>query len=416
MNNDTLQFRQITLKSGKPEEQALLQSLGKYLQQAERSLWEAGRIINELKARYGYTTSELAPMFHQKRARLDEIARTAKDVPPTLRHPELSFSDHLVACRAARRAAIGAKRHTGKYVSPDIPEAIRLAAEKKCGGKNFVREVAKGLIQRRRGEAEAERLAHVQKLAQQNVALLDQMVNKDCRLVIPTIALRSVRVLHLDPPYANYHKSKSGALMQSGATTALDCDNNNREDATSAVVEALQLAVRHDILTPYGVILLWQASNGLLPAFGQAVEDCKLMLHPFIIWDKGRAQMGDPSTPVEYSTEVCYVITRKGQKPVGYGDGPRTQIIRADRCLQRAENYEEIHLMQKPPAVNEEIVRRFTSLGDIIYDAFGCSASMCIAAHSLARKWIYSESNPTNFALGKRNMENFLVASKRACA
>lgn len=140
------------------------------------------------------------------------------------------------------------------------------------------------------------------------------------------------------------------------------------------------------------------------------------MLHPFIIWDKAHAQMGDSSTPVDYSTEVCYVITRRGQKPVGYGDGPRTQVIRVDRLVQRAENYEEIHLMQKPPAVNQEIVRRFSAPGDIIFDAFGCSASMCIAAHSLRRRWIYSESNAKNFALGKRNMENFLISIERACA
>jgi hypothetical protein len=254
---------QVTLKSGSAEERELLQSLGRHLEQADRSLWEAGRIINELKTRYGYTTAELAPMFHQKRVRLDEIARTAKDAYESIRHPELTFSDHLEACRAARRAAIGARRHTGKYVAPDYEEAIQVAAAKKCGGKKFVREVAKGIINLRRAEDEPRRLAEVQKLAQQNAALVDQMMHKDCRMVIPSIAMRSVRVLHLDPPYANYHKTKNGALHQVGSTTALDCDNNNREDATKAVVTALRLAAEHEILTSYGVILLWQASNGL---------------------------------------------------------------------------------------------------------------------------------------------------------
>src|SRR5438552_4158900 len=133
---------QITLKTGTEEERQLLQSLGNHLQQADRSLWEAGRVINELKRRYGYTTAELAPMFHQNRVRLDEIARTARDVEKAIRHPELTFSDHLEACRAARRASLGTRRQTGRYVPPDYKEAIEEAATKKCGGKKFVSEVA----------------------------------------------------------------------------------------------------------------------------------------------------------------------------------------------------------------------------------------------------------------------------------
>ena len=71
----------IKLKTNDPKERELLESLRTHLNHAETSLWESGRIINELKETYGYMTKELAHMFRQQRNRLDEIAATAPASP-----------------------------------------------------------------------------------------------------------------------------------------------------------------------------------------------------------------------------------------------------------------------------------------------------------------------------------------------
>jgi DNA modification methylase/predicted metal-dependent hydrolase len=408
----TMKRNTIKLKTKDANERKLLESLRVNLDAAETSLWECGRIINELKDDYGYTTSELAAMFTQKRNRLDELAKTARTFPEGKRQPSLSFYGHEVARISAVRAAKGVQKHCGEAIAPPYAKALELAAKQKAtSGKHDRRDLIKALLTVERQKREPQRRAQVLKLSQANRKLVDTMHHKSCMEVLPSVAKASVRVVHLDPPYANYEKTSDGKLYKSSASVALDCDNDDRASAIKVTIDAMRLAV--PLLVTNGVILLWQAARRLPTPIALAIDELGLMDWPFLLWDKGHAQLGSASHGVMYSTEVCYVLTRKGEEPIGLHC---EQVIRCSREYQAATNYEIVHLMQKSSTVNEDILRRFTDEEDTIVDAFGCSASMCIAAQKMKRRWIYTESNAKNFALGRRNMESLLLGADTKAA
>lgn len=405
----------VKAKTNDTNELRLLTSLRDNLVASENSLWAAGRDINDLRDSYGWTTKELAKYFQQSRNRLDEIAATARAYPQGKRKPHLTFSAHEVARKAARRAAKGVAQHFGRAVEPNYTETLE-TVEKDVAtkGKHAVRDAVKASITKERQRQEPQRRAMVAKLSKQNAKLLQQLHHMDCRALLPTIKPKTVKLIHLDPPYANYIKTEDGGLHKSSASSLVACDNDERTKARAATIEALRLSV--PLLVPNGVICLWQAANVLPWEVGKVIEDLGLEVHPRIVWDKNNTVLGDPSMAVMFSCEDCYIITRKGEKPLSYIEGDRKQVIRYTRTHQSADAYEPRHLMEKPHLVNEEIVSRFTAEGDIIVDAFGCSASMSIAAEKLNRKWIYAESNAENHALGKRNMENYLLRKETKTA
>jgi DNA methylase len=401
-------------KEPKGREQQLLTDLRRHLENAEKSLWAAGRIINELKRKYGYLTKDLAHLFPQTANRLDEIAATVRAFPRSLRNKTLTFYAHEVARRAARRTAIGIRKHFGSQIDPPYERSLKLVDQTQHrNGVLAVQELTRTLLEEERIRREPHRRAKVARLSASNAGLLAQMHNEDCRAVMRRTARLSVKLLHVDAPYANYSKT-DGVLKRDTSASAFSCDNNSRVSAVDLVCDILRLA--DAVLVENGVIALWQASSGLPAALAKAIEDCGLIHHPFILWDRGFVQLGDPSMVVQYSSEVCYVLTRRSEQPLGHHAGERGQIIRTERRSRRASDFKETHLMEKPAAVNEELLRRFTSEGDIVLDACGCSASMCIAANRLSRRWIYCETNDENFSLGKRNMEDCLAADQARTA
>lgn len=396
-------------------EKRLFDDLRKHLRSADRSLWAAGRIINKLKRDFGYYTKDLAAHFPQTTHRLDEIAATARAFPAALRDGSLTFYDHEIARRAAKRAAVGVRKHFRTDHEPPYERALNLVRRcKHRHGVLAVQEITASLLDEERGRHEPKRRATVAKLSESNRALLAQMHKADCRDILREVEPRSIKLLHIDGPYANYETNPLGVMKRASSASAFVCDSNSPSEAVSLAADLLCMAQR--VLVENGVIALWQASSGMPAALAQAIEANDLIHHPFILWDRGFVQLGDPSMGVQYSSEVCYVLTRRGEQPIGEIGGERGQVIRTERRSRRASDFKQTHLMEKPPAVNEALVQRFTSAGDIIFDACGCSASMCLGAERLARRWIYCETNPKNFALGRRNMEDFFAVEGRHTA
>ncbi|MGC4033115.1 MAG: hypothetical protein QM754_15540 [Tepidisphaeraceae bacterium] len=327
----------------------------------------------------------------------------------------MTFYDHEVARRAAKRAAIGIRNHFGAEGDPPYERALALVRQcKHRHGVLAVQEITASLLGEERRRHEPKRRAIVARLSKANRTLLGRMHKADGREVLKRAEPQSIKLLHIDALYGNYSFNSNGVLKRDSSASAFDCDGNTRDEAVELVVDLLCLA-KHALVTN-GVIALWQASSGLPAMLAQAIEANDLIHHPFILWDRGFVQLGDPSMGVQYSSEVCYVLTRRGEQPLGGLGGERGQIIRTDRRVRRASDFNQTHLMEKPSAVNEELVQRFTSAGDTIFDACGCSASMCIAAERFGRRWIYCETNAENFALGLRNVEDFLVAADRRMA
>lgn len=408
---------QVNPKSNDPAEMDLLNRLKDNLEGAEISLWRAGEIINQLKDKWRWTTKELAHLFRQRANRLDELAKTARLIPEPMRRAGLTFSDHLVARKSAKAVSDELVR-TG--VDPAARPDVALALSEMMANPDLKlgkgRRLTKHLIRRERQRREPERIALLQQLKESNRDKLRQMILGDCIAALPKLSTGTIALVHLDPPYADYRRTSDGKLDFGSRVGNFECDNNSREEAKEATISALWASL--PLLKQNGVILLWQAAVGLQWEISKAIEELGLVHYPFLIWNKSSPQMGDPSTAVMFSAEVCYVLVRNGERPLGFDDSQkRSQVLDVPRQIQRAHQYlSEPFPFRKPEQINTEILERFTQPGDIVVDAFGGSGSFCEAAQKLNREWIYIESNPTNYQIGKRNLENLLLETKTKSA
>jgi hypothetical protein len=58
------------------------------------------------------------------------------------------------------------------------------------------------------------------------------------------------------------------------------------------------------------------------------------------------------------------------------------------------------HLMEKPVALAERFFEKYLAPNSLIFDAFGCSGSACIAALNLGHRFVYCELDRVNFEYG----------------
>ena len=62
--------------------------------------------------------------------------------------------------------------------------------------------------------------------------------------------------------------------------------------------------------------------------------------------------------------------------------------------------YGDYHHFQKPEALMDFIIKTHTYPGDLVVEPFGCSGSGVVSALKNNRKWVYVESNQSNFDWG----------------
>ena len=49
-----------------------------------------------------------------------------------------------------------------------------------------------------------------------------------------------------------------------------------------------------------------------------------------------------------------------------------------------------------------------------MFEPFGCTGSMCLAAAGMNRRWVYAESHAENFRIGSNRLESLLGSSSLA--
>jgi DNA modification methylase len=407
-------------------EAQLLNRLGELLQDEEQddNRWEIGDIVTQLRDSFDWTYEKLATRFAYSRARLVQIAGVAADIAAEDRNVEervsgtvqpLPFVVYEYVRAAAKKVAREVTLHTGVEHEPNFPADLQYIAERRSAGESLTdqRAVTTALAKRARKQIDADPPQSIVLNQLRNKEYIQRCHNRPNAEVIRELADGSVKVLHLDPPYANYRRDEDGRLNMSTSTVATDCDNGSIKEAVAVTVAAIREGERK--LAPNGVMLLWQASTMPKAAIAQAVDDLNLGGVPFFIWDKRRPQPSDFVEAVQYSTEVCFVLCRRGEKPLTHDPSiPKVQVISdippinfsAASVLQR-------HQMEKPLELLERLLRQFSREGDLIVDAFGCTGSCCVAAERLRRKWIYCESHPANFAIGSANIMAAMIQRQK---
>lgn len=396
-------------------EAQLLERLEQLLRQDDNR-WEIGDILNQLRRDFEWTFEKLAEKFDYSRARLVQFAAVANAFATDQRSVPVPFIVYEYGRSASERVAREVELHTGKEQQPDYLGDLQYIAQQREQGRRLTdqRAVTGALAERARTKIDAELAAGTVLCQLRNSNHLSRCHNRPCGEVIRELADGSVKLLHLDPPFGNYRRDADGHLDMSTSTALTACDNYDLANAVAVTVDAIRAG--YPKLAPNGVMLLWQASTMPRAAVAQVVEELELGGVPFIVWNKRRPKLGDAAEAIQYSTEVCFVLCRRGEKPLMHDlDLSKIQVIDDIPPINFSmASIVRRHQMEKPVELLERVIRHFTREGDTIVDGFGCSGSCCVASERLGRSWVYCESHPDNFAFGRANIEREVEARQAA--
>jgi DNA modification methylase len=381
-----------------------LTRLERLLRREAGNAWAIGDELIRL-CRIGWRVKNLAQRFNRKPNRLSEYRQLSTNVPAERRDYSVPFTHYSIA-----------RRVQAKKLAPDLSldEIRRVVSSERTGDGRTLgqpRDALRFFGQRR---AERENRENVQAaalalLASEGSDLIGRCHHSAYQSVLERIGDGSVKILHLDPPYANYKKFNDGKLDHSTAAARIACDNADGEAALRVTLDALPLASRK--LAPGGTALLWQSTVGpvRLPIL-HAIEDCGLVIEREVWWDKRIPQLEDGDACYSTQAERLYVLRRGGEKLVNHDPSlHRGNVLTFMRVQMRAEAAHEHHFFEKPAELNEYLIRKHSYEGDLIFDAFGCSGGFCVAAERLGRRWVYCESNAENFTFGSQKIAGALL-------
>lgn len=218
----------------------------------------------------------------------------------------------------------------------------------------------------------------------------------------------SIKLIWADPPYSNYRRVADGRYT-GGSVTRTDCDSETAAEAIAVTVDLLRDWGRK--LMPGGVLLLWQSAGTLRDPIADAIESCGWEVNATVIWDKGSLQPGNFESPYSVQTEWLWVLNRRGDRLRNHDNSSRSDIIRCAPVWKSAETADHSHAFEKPADLCRFFAGKHTFAGDLVFEPFGCTGSMCVAAADMNRRWVYSESHARNFEIGAERLAR--VKSRR---
>lgn len=355
-------------------------TLSEMLLGESKNFWAIGDELGRLKA-LTYKIKDIAGTFQRSYQRLSEYHKTAYEFPIEVRDYEVNFTDYETARKVHRQL--------GEALEMDMntlrKEITRLGFTKsKTAMRHFGGEVS--------------RLANLDNLIESEQKMLQRqgLVNT-CNLgpfqnVIKDIDRRMVQIFHADPPFANFTKTRSGEYYGDNSCGRSECANMTHDEALVQTVDSINAA--QQVLVTGGVLLLWQSSRPLRMSILQAIEDAGMEVEEELVWAKGHCKLENPESCYASSSERCLVVKRKGEILVNHDPSlARENVITFEPLRMDSRDPYRHHAFQKPQDLCEYLVRKHSYEGDVVFDAFGCSGSFCVASIKLNRHWIYCEEH-----------------------
>lgn len=288
------------------------------------------------------------------------------------------------------------------------------------------------------------RAFQVEQIKAENPKWNENCHHASCLDVMDILEPESVDVSWQDVPYGQFYKHKDGKYAEPDSKgLETQCDANTRADALELTLGILRKSAR--ILKPNGKMVLFQAATE--PDRPEIIS----LLHELgfttifpLYWKKAQPQPGDFKVPFSHETERILIAGRSREAFQGLYNGKgRTDVITdqvIDRALQYSMEYEEKpvsrtfynevrrgesnygdrHFFEKPVNLCKYFLEKLTFEGDTVIDVCGCTGSMVEACIELNRRWIYCESNETNYNLGvsriREVMERLAGIESASCA
>jgi len=202
---------------------------------------------------------------------------------------------------------------------------------------------------------------------------LDSMINKvicgDCLDVMKGIPDKSIDLVLTDPPYGIDFQSNMRPKYRQ--FDKLENDNNTSRletyDEFYRILKDNSVAVVFCSFKNYA-----EDYNKLAELFD--IKNC-------IVWDKGGGGLGDLVHSLSTDYELA-IVAHKGQRPI---EGKRDGSVWAEG---KVFNLTQQHPTEKPVALMERIIDKFSKPNDLILDPFLGSGTTAVACKKLNRRFI----------------------------
>jgi hypothetical protein len=374
-------------------------------------LFEVGRHTHTLVEECGWTLKRIGKELDYAESSLSQHRNTYLSFPTAESRLGMNFS----ICQEARKVHSRLSKGIKQEVSP-----TQILAEIK-DKKLSARGAAAHFNQKALKEAKKKALDRYETELAEDASLRGKVWNRDCLDVLREMADKSVKLIHADPPYAEFWKAEhqgyeSGRESVNGLR--VDCENNTAEAAVPLMIKMFQLARR--VVRDDGCLIFWSAGMHadrpeIVLAAREAGWECRFAGY----WKKRLTQPGNFSWPWTTSVErflVWYPVG--GDEPMDHSQElPRTDVIDSDDLDKIAEfqspsqashgdfisgrkEVGQVHMFEKPVKLCRYFIQKLTFPGDPVIDLFGCSGNFCIAAEQEERPWTYVELGAANFHWG----------------
>jgi len=360
-----------------------IESLSRLLKAERQSKLKMGDALLTLIERHKLRPIDIARAVNERANHLSEMYYVAKLFPVPVRQPHVPYNHYWMAMRTVR-----------KFKLMDL-DPIKTLTEISAHGFTQHRQVTAHFAAKlRRRENE---LALASGAIDRGSDWMNQCYQAPFQSLLRVFADQSIKILHFDPPYANYRRLLDGRYS-GGSVTRTECDCASAAEAISLTVDLLRDWQR--ILKPGGVLLLWQASGPLRHPIMQAIAAHGWEVETVVIWDKQHLQPGNFESPYSVQTEWLWVLKRAGDKLINHDNSPRSDVIQIPPVHRSAQTADHRHAFEKPLELCRLLVGKHSYAGELVFDACACTGTMSVAAASMGRRWVYCESNPTNFKIG----------------
>lgn len=357
------------------------------------SLWyKVCEDLRLLKAK-GYSVRDIAKQIGEARSTVSDYLKLTESFPD---QESLRLADGTIAGLTSAREA----HRRIKKIDAITPEERQEVLEKTVAESKTIRQTRKEIEERRL----KARIAKLMGEKAKRTNGLENCFNLNCLDVARLLAEKGVKLdmIWQDPPYYGYadYQVEDNYMRgnESSSSVMNGCDYKTEEEAVSIMVELIPLL--GPLCHEKTVVVYW--------ANGRKHDDSRIMRTfeengwdsiQASLWVKPMTPAGSMDSSDAANGERYVVWTRGGDAAKLWANElGRGGLIRGISPVRNSVR----HLMEKPPALADYFFRKYLEPRSLIWDAYGCSGSACIAAIESDRKhgFIYSESNKQNFEYG----------------
>lgn len=417
----------------------------------DRRVWLAADLCAEVLAMRGpagerVIQKDLAVRLNVSPAYISQLKRTALAFPRgPIRDRAIGDGATFYDCDQARRIHARLVRARLRDGSSDslLLDLDDVLADKARGTVTSVRSAAKRAADQHLARLKRSARARVKRLGQRGTPWLNQCHNRDAREVLAEQADGSIKMIWLDPVYgqmSNSVRNRCVGEQNSRPHLRTECAGNNAKDALRLTVDLIRLAP--DKLADGGSVVLFQsATEPDRPEVVKAFRRAGLRFVQPLYWRKQKLQPGNFANPFTISTERILVAAKNRSEMIDYAPRLGRSDIIDDESLDRLHRLRiqcddhrwleaakagaigieehpsetqssvslirrgkrrigDLHIFQKPESLCRFFIERLTCPGELVFDACGCSGSMCLAAVDAKRTWIFVELDRSNYDWG----------------